>query len=145
MHGEQRLQRTPPTIGYTRIKLGWVPHRMYNYEPNFHSDACNTDEHGFRYTYKNGQPLSVATCTERDGPKAVRCGGSSAFGTGARSDRRRECRPGHQTDQSEDAQSTLTDPVHVLSTLLRPVRVSTRPVLSSLCGTILWLCGSLPK
>ena len=71
---------------YEEMRVVWVPHLMNLYQPNYRSAVCNTDEFGFRHTFKNSNRLSYADFQNEPGPKGLLCGGSTAFGTGATGD-----------------------------------------------------------
>lgn len=66
--------------------INWLPYTMYFHPFNYRSEVVNTDSSGFRYSALGDQRYSVA-----DNPKIDTCrvvaGSSTAFGTGASSDR----------------------------------------------------------
>ena len=84
---KRRYELIPQMRAYEEMRVVWVPHLMNLYQPNFRSTVCNTDEYGFRYTYKDSRRLSYAEFKAEPGPKGLLCGGSTAFGTGATDDR----------------------------------------------------------
>ena len=85
---KRRYELIPQMRTYEEMPVVWVPHLMNHYQPNFRSDVCNTDEYGFRYTFKNSRKLSYADFQMLPGPKGLLCGGSTAFGVGATEDSR---------------------------------------------------------
>ena len=82
----RRYELIPQMRAYEEMRVVWVPHLMNLYQPNYRSAVCNTDEYGFRHTFKNSSQLSYADFQREPGPKGLLCGGSSAFGTGATGD-----------------------------------------------------------
>ena len=85
-NGNRRYELIPQMQAYDQLRSSWVPHLMYVNEPDFRSDVCNTDEHGFRLTHKNDEVLDFQKFQQTTGRKAVLCGASTVFGTGATSD-----------------------------------------------------------
>ena len=83
---KRRYELIPQMRAYEKMKVVWVPHLMNLYQPNYRSAVCNTDENGFRYTFKNASHLSYADFQREPGPKGLLCGGSTAFGVGATQD-----------------------------------------------------------
>jgi hypothetical protein len=72
---------------YDRLKPEWVPYLMFRNQPNFISQTCHTDEHGFRYTFKDGHRLVYEQfVASSDDNRGIVVGGSLAFGVGATSD-----------------------------------------------------------
>lgn len=82
----RRYELIPQMRMYENIPIEWVSHLMYTNSSNYRSDVCNTDEHGFRLTHKEGQALDLKRFQQIAGPKALLCGGSTVFGVGASSD-----------------------------------------------------------
>ena len=85
---KRRYELVPQMRTYEEMPVVWVPHLMNHYQANFRSAVCNTDEYGFRYTFKNYKELSYADFQKSEGSKGLLCGGSSAFGVGATEDNR---------------------------------------------------------
>ena len=84
---KRRYEILPQMQTYAGMRPTWVPHLMYNYQPNLRSDVCNTDEHGLRFTHRNGTTLDFFSFMELSEPKGLLCGSGAAFGVGASSDR----------------------------------------------------------
>lgn len=83
---KRRYEILPQMQIYAGMRPTWVPHLMYNYQPNLRSDVCNTDEHGLRFTHRNGSALDFSKFMELSEPKGLLCGSGAAFGVGASSD-----------------------------------------------------------
>ena len=83
---KRRYEILPQMQTYAAMRPSWVPHLMYNYQPNLRSGVCNTDEHGFRFTHRNGSVLDYSSFVELPGPKGLLCGSGAAFGVGATAD-----------------------------------------------------------
>ncbi len=64
----------------------WLPYVMFFHQPNQKTPSFTTDEHGFRGTLWQDQPLTLKTYNEGDHPRGALVGSSSAFGIGASSD-----------------------------------------------------------
>ena len=82
----RRYELIPQARVYDDLRFQWVPHLMYTNPQSYRSDVCNTDEHGFRLTYKGGLALDFDGFQQAAGPKALLCGASTVFGVGASSD-----------------------------------------------------------
>ena len=61
---KRRYELIPQMRAYEKMRVVWVPHLMNLYQPNYRSAVCNTDENGFRYTYKNASHLSYPISKE---------------------------------------------------------------------------------
>jgi len=83
---KRRYEILPQMQTYAGMRPSWVPHLMYNYQPNLRSEVCNTDEHGFRFTHRNDAVLDYSSFLDLSGPKGLLCGSGAAFGVGATAD-----------------------------------------------------------
>jgi fatty-acyl-CoA synthase len=66
----------------------WVAYLMRRGMPNYRSRSLNSDEHGFRATYRGGTVLGYGEFAARREPKAVVLGNSCAYGIGTTHDAR---------------------------------------------------------
>ena len=82
-----RYDMLPQMRDYDRMSFEWMAYVMYTNSREFRSAACNTDAHGFRYTWRNEDCLDYSVFQDSSGPKGIFCGGSTLFGVGASSDR----------------------------------------------------------
>lgn len=66
----------------------WVAYLMRRGAPNYRSPTLNTDEHGFRMTWRDGAAIGYAELDAMGAPKGVTLGNSFAYGIGTTHDSR---------------------------------------------------------
>ncbi len=66
----------------------WFAYLMRRGMPDFRSPTLNTDEHGFRNTYRDGKLLTFSSFVSSNRPKAIVLGNSFAYGIGTTHDSR---------------------------------------------------------
>jgi fatty-acyl-CoA synthase len=64
----------------------WVAYLMRRGAPNFRSRTLNSDEHGFRQTWREGSVFAFEAFRAHGGPKGVVLGNSFAYGIGTSHD-----------------------------------------------------------
>jgi acyl-CoA synthetase (AMP-forming)/AMP-acid ligase II len=64
----------------------WFAYLMRRGMPDFRSATLNTDEHGFRSTYRDGELLTFRAFADSRRPKAIVLGNSFAYGVGTTHD-----------------------------------------------------------
>lgn len=83
---ERRMQLAPQFADSDRVDLVPVPYVMYTPQPDYVSPSANTDDMGFRLSYKNGQKILRPKFARMPGAKGVILGNSVCWGTGATHD-----------------------------------------------------------
>ncbi len=64
----------------------WVAYLMRRAAPGFQSATLNSDEHGFRHTYRDGRLLTFREFSGSSRPRAIVLGNSFAYGIGTTHD-----------------------------------------------------------
>jgi lysophospholipase L1-like esterase len=82
---KSRYRVAPQMKHYDQHGVVWVPFMMYFHQPNYSSEALNTDPQGFRHTFKNQHALIDKTDIKSD-PVNLLVGSSTVFGVGASHD-----------------------------------------------------------
>ncbi len=66
----------------------WYAYVMRRGSPNYHSPSLNSDEHGFRHCYRDGNPVSHTDYANAKEPRVAVLGNSFAYGIGVTHDSR---------------------------------------------------------
>ena len=84
---EKRYEIVPQMREYDRMGVEWMPYLMFFHPPGYVSPVVNTDERGFRVSYK-GEEKITTPLQSADSSANLIVGGSVAFGIGATNDRK---------------------------------------------------------
>ena len=83
---ERRQQLSPQFADTDKVRLIPVPYIMLAPQAHYVSPSANTDEMGFRLSFKNGARVSRAEFMATPGKKGIILGNSVSWGTGASHD-----------------------------------------------------------
>ncbi len=86
MTADRRYQLLPQMQVYDNLASPSAPYVMFTNDTNFRSSNCNTDEHGFRYTWSKEGWLDYGQFQNKEDTNGCFFGGSTIFGVGASHD-----------------------------------------------------------
>lgn len=83
---QRRLELSPQFADTDGVQFVPVPYIMYAPQPDYASPSANTDEIGFRLSFKNNKRLTRAAFSAASGEKGIILGNSVSWGTGTTHD-----------------------------------------------------------